>query len=289
MNNSSPIVVTGGTGTVGHHVVDRLRDAERRVRVVSRHDRSGDTRTGLEWAVADLGRDEGIERALAGADTVVHCATGYSRRADVRAARHLFSAARVAGIEHVVLISIVGVDRIPFGYYTGKVEVEQQLERSGLGYSILRSTQFHELVAGLFARQQAPTRSSHTGYPDPADRRSRSCRRTCPTGSGPTRGSGTGGRGARNHRRTRSCPDLHCVDRGKKGDLADPSPRARVCGVSRRKQPDPGAGGRSADLQRVSGIARPRASTAQSCTPSAHQPSNSRSAYAIRPSVFPGG
>ncbi len=54
MNNSSPIVVTGGTGTVGHHVVDRLRDAERRVRVVSRHDRSGDTRTGLEWAVADL-------------------------------------------------------------------------------------------------------------------------------------------------------------------------------------------------------------------------------------------
>ena len=103
MNNSSPIVVTGGTGTVGHHVVDRLRDAERRVRVVSRHDRSGDTRTGLEWAVADLGRDEGIERALAGAKTVVHCATGYSRRADVRAARHLFSAARVAGIEHVVL------------------------------------------------------------------------------------------------------------------------------------------------------------------------------------------
>ncbi|MFD6855845.1 SDR family oxidoreductase [Rhodococcus sp. NPDC060090] len=150
----SPIVVTGGTGTVGHHVVDRLLDAGRRVRVVSRRDRATDTRAALEWAVADLGRDEGIAHALAGTDTVVHCATGNSRRADVRAARHLFSAARVAGIEHVVLISIVGVDRIPFGYYTGKVEVEQQLERSRLGYSILRSTQFHELVARVFTLQR---------------------------------------------------------------------------------------------------------------------------------------
>jgi uncharacterized protein YbjT (DUF2867 family) len=154
MNHSSPIVVTGGTGTVGHHVVDRLLNAGRRVRVVSRRDRATDTRAALEWAVADLGRDEGIEHALAGADTVVHCATGNSRRADVGAARHLFSAARVAGIAHVVLISIVGVDRIPFGYYTGKVEVEQQLEQSGLGYSILRSTQFHELVAGMLTRQR---------------------------------------------------------------------------------------------------------------------------------------
>ncbi|MEE2060978.1 SDR family oxidoreductase [Rhodococcus artemisiae] len=154
MNATSPIVVTGGTGTVGHHVVERLLGVGHQVRVVSRHDRSGDTRSALEWAVADLVRDDGIERALTGADTVVHCATGYSRRADVRAARHLFSAARVAGIEHVVLISIVGVDRIPFGYYTGKVEVEHLLERSGLGYSILRSTQFHELVAGLFTRQR---------------------------------------------------------------------------------------------------------------------------------------
>lgn len=64
------------------------------------------------------------------------------------ATRHLIDAARRAGtVTNIVYISIVGVDVVPFGYYRTKLKVEQQLERSGLGVTILRTTQFHDLVA----------------------------------------------------------------------------------------------------------------------------------------------
>jgi nucleoside-diphosphate-sugar epimerase len=57
---TSPILVTGGTGTLGRHVVRRLRDAGSNVRVLSRHSRkSGD---GIQYMSGDLTTDEGIRR-----------------------------------------------------------------------------------------------------------------------------------------------------------------------------------------------------------------------------------
>lgn len=80
-----------------------------------------------------------------------NCATG---RGDVRAARNLISAARVAGNPHLVYISIVGVDRIPFSYYRAKLAVEKLVGNSGLPFTILRATQFHTLVTGVFEAQR---------------------------------------------------------------------------------------------------------------------------------------
>ena len=69
---NSTILVTGGTGTLGRHVVGRLRDAGRDIRVLSRHGHpSGD---GIEYVTGDLLEDDGIEPAVAGAATIVHCA-----------------------------------------------------------------------------------------------------------------------------------------------------------------------------------------------------------------------
>jgi len=76
---------------------------------------------------------------------IVHCATGLG---DVAAARHLIAAARRAGRPHLAYISIVGVDRIPFGYYKSKLAVERQVESSGLPWTVLRATQFHDLILG---------------------------------------------------------------------------------------------------------------------------------------------
>ena len=68
------VLVTGGTGTLGGHVVPRLRDAGCDVRVLSRHSRaSGD---GVEFVSGDLATGDGIEAAVAGVSTVVHCAGG---------------------------------------------------------------------------------------------------------------------------------------------------------------------------------------------------------------------
>ncbi|MBW5482531.1 SDR family oxidoreductase [Streptomyces bambusae] len=137
----STILVTGGTGTLGSLVVERLRAAGHEVRVLSRH--------APDFPV-DLRDGAGLDAALAGADTVVHCASS-PRGGDDTAAGHLIAAARRAGVGHVVYISIVGVDVVPFGYYQVKHKVERMLEESGLGVTILRTTQFHDLVAQVSA------------------------------------------------------------------------------------------------------------------------------------------
>ncbi|GAA2812204.1 SDR family oxidoreductase [Kitasatospora aburaviensis] len=130
------ILVTGGTGTLGRLVTERLRADGAEVRVLSRHARP--------YAV-DLREGTGLASAVAGVDTVVHCASS-PRGGDEQAARNLIAAAREAGVRHLVYISIVGVDRVPFPYYRAKLAVERLVEESGLGWTLLRTTQFHDLV-----------------------------------------------------------------------------------------------------------------------------------------------
>ncbi|MFE5398814.1 SDR family oxidoreductase [Streptomyces sp. NPDC056568] len=132
------ILVTGGTGTLGRLVGERLRTDGHGVRVLSRH---------AEPYAVDLREGgSGLDAALDGVDTVVHCASS-PRGGDERAAANLIAAARRAGVGHLVYISIVGVDRVPLGYYRSKLAVERLVEESGLGWTVLRATQFHDLVA----------------------------------------------------------------------------------------------------------------------------------------------
>ncbi len=49
-------------------------------------------------------------------------------------------------MDHLVYISIVGIDRIPYAYYRAKLSCEELVASSGVPYSILRATQFHELL-----------------------------------------------------------------------------------------------------------------------------------------------
>lgn len=123
------------------HVVTRLRADGHDVRVLTRHT--------PPYAVDLREGDDGLERALDGTGTVVHCATS-ARGGDEQAARNLIAAARRAGVAHLVYISIVGVDRVPFPYYRTKLAVERQFEDSGTGWTVLRATQFHDLLFRLF-------------------------------------------------------------------------------------------------------------------------------------------
>lgn len=137
------ILVTGGTGTLGRLVTERLRSDGHDVRVLSRRSQP--------YAV-DLrgGAGPGLDAAVAGVDVIVHCAST-PRGGDERAARNLIEAARKAGVGHLVHISIVGVDRVPLGYYRAKLAVEKLAEESGLGWTVLRTTQFHDLVLRVLA------------------------------------------------------------------------------------------------------------------------------------------
>lgn len=134
--------MTGGTGTLGRLVTERLRTAGHEVRVLSRH--------AQPYAVDLREGGAGLDAAVAGVDTVVHCAST-PRGGDEKAAGRLIAAAREAEVGHLVYISIVGVDAVPLAYYRSKLAVERLVEGSGLGWSVLRATQFHDLVARLCA------------------------------------------------------------------------------------------------------------------------------------------
>ena len=134
-------LVTGGTGRLGSLVVDRLRQAGHDVRVTSR-------RTGPNLFTVDWKTGAGLAAALDGVDVVAHCASSYK---DVDMDRALAEAAADAEVSHLLYISIVGVDRIPIKYYRLKLAAEQIVEQSGVPYTILRATQFHDYVRSVFA------------------------------------------------------------------------------------------------------------------------------------------
>jgi uncharacterized protein YbjT (DUF2867 family) len=159
MTMTAPILLTGGTGTLGRLVAPLLREAGRRVRVLSRRGR--EPADGVELMTGELATGEGLDAAVAGVGTIVHCAG--SAKGDDDKTRTLVRAARRAGAPHLVYISVVGADRVPvvsgvdraiFGYFAAKRAAERMVEQSGLPWTTLRATQFHELTLTT-ARQLA--------------------------------------------------------------------------------------------------------------------------------------
>jgi uncharacterized protein YbjT (DUF2867 family) len=148
----APILVTGGTGTLGRHVVRRLREEGREVRILTRNVRPAEP--GIGYIAGDLEAGKGIDAALDGVETIVHLA-GSAKGDDVKARNLVQAAAARSAAPHIVYISVVGADRIPlesplgrmmFGYFGTKLEAERIIAGSGLPYSILRATQFHDLL-----------------------------------------------------------------------------------------------------------------------------------------------
>src|SRR5256885_17209705 len=102
------VLVTGGTGTLGRHVVMLLRQSGHRARIFSREPRGH-----VDAVQGDLKTGAGLSKAVAGMDAIVHAATEArqsvaSRAADVSGTRRLLNAARDARIKHFVYGSIIG-------------------------------------------------------------------------------------------------------------------------------------------------------------------------------------
>lgn len=131
------VLVTGGTGTVGRIVVDQLRAAGKDVRVLSRG-RRPNQRADVEHVVGDVQTGAGLDAALDGVDTIVHC---------VYPTENLVAAAKRAGSPHLLYVSIVGIDRVPFAFYRRMLANECTIAGSGVPWTVLRATQFHDLIA----------------------------------------------------------------------------------------------------------------------------------------------
>lgn len=146
------ILITGGTGVLGRKVAARLGTEGAQVRIASRR-RAEDMP--WDWYPVDLYDGFGLKAALDGVHTVIHLASGarsFNYTTDTMGTRNLIRAAKEAGVRHLMYVSIVGVDRIPFRYYRKKLVAENFVRQSGLPFTILRATQFHEFIDELFSR-----------------------------------------------------------------------------------------------------------------------------------------
>ena len=143
------VLVTGGAGMLGGHVVRAATESGHAVRVMVRQRRAPLGETGDRLTRADLASGEGLQSAVDDVDAIIH--TGSDPRnaeaVDVRGTLRLIEAARSAGVAHLVYISIVGVDQIPYTYYRRKRQAEALIQSSGLPYSIVRATQFHSSIS----------------------------------------------------------------------------------------------------------------------------------------------
>ncbi|KAB7753020.1 SDR family oxidoreductase [Mycolicibacterium mucogenicum] len=140
------ITVMGASGQIGSKVVALLNEAGHQTVAASR-DSGADVLTGA-----------GLTEALAGSDALVDVvnspdfADGPVLDFFTRSATNLVAAARAAGVGHYVALSIVGCDRLPdSGYMRAKVAQERIITASGLPYTIVRATQFHEFAEAITA------------------------------------------------------------------------------------------------------------------------------------------
>ncbi len=140
------IAVAGGTGLIGRMVCDAVAAG-------------GDEAVVLARSVGvDVVTGDGLDAALAGVDAVIDVTnvTTLKRSEAVAffeaATTNLLAAEEKAGVRHHVLLSIVGVDRVPWGYYAGKMRQEDLCAASPVPTTVLRATQFHEFADQMLAR-----------------------------------------------------------------------------------------------------------------------------------------
>jgi uncharacterized protein YbjT (DUF2867 family) len=140
MQEHRKIAVAGATGRVGRHVVDVLEEAGHDVVPMSRS-------TGV-----DVVTGEGLSEALAGVDSIVDAASWPSNEQEpateffIAATRNLQEAGERAGVQQIVVVSIIGADRFTKGYIASKVPHERAMQSGPIPVRILRAAQFHEFV-----------------------------------------------------------------------------------------------------------------------------------------------
>jgi uncharacterized protein YbjT (DUF2867 family) len=158
------VLVTGGTGHLGRDLVTRLKSSYR-VRVLAR---SPGSDPDVEWIRGNLATGEGIADALVGSQIVIHAATlspaarrGYVLPKDLWSSppevdrdgtTRLLDQAAVAGVGHILHVSIVGIDKPRVPYLRRKLEAEYLIRQGPVPWSIARATQFHWLLDRMLGK-----------------------------------------------------------------------------------------------------------------------------------------
>jgi uncharacterized protein YbjT (DUF2867 family) len=152
------ILVTGGTGFVGGHVVASLRRAGKRVRCLVRDVRSAERLAGCELVEGDMTHPATLRGAVDGADAVVHLVAIRQGKDEAferimsQGTRDLVAAAEEAGVRRFVHMSALGLDErtkdlVP--YYRAKWSMERAVEGSTIPFVIFRPSFVFAVDGGI--------------------------------------------------------------------------------------------------------------------------------------------
>lgn len=138
------ITAIGGSGLIGKQLVARLQALGHEA-VAAAPSLGVDTLTG-----------KGLAQALEGAQTVVDVSNSPSFEGQAvmefftQSTRNLLAAEAAAGVKHHLVLSIIGIDRLPANsYFQAKLAQETLVRESGIPFTIVRAAQFFEFAAGI--------------------------------------------------------------------------------------------------------------------------------------------
>lgn len=150
----SRVLVIGATGLAGREVVKECLLRGLPTRGLSRNPDKPKTRhDDVEYVAGDAITGVGLAEAMAGVDVVIDVMDGKlgkARKQLPNAAGNIAAAARAAGVQRTVVLSIINVDRVQFRYYEAKTAQERAYRNADVESVIVRATQFHDLVTGIF-------------------------------------------------------------------------------------------------------------------------------------------
>ena len=148
MEKIANVLLTGGTGRLGKKLIQAINTLDFSLDVLTRVSVPAPN-TGVGYVTADLTDRTSLTGALnRNYDVVVHCASNprESESVDVNGTQNLLRALGGRNVKNFIYLSIVGVDKTDYRYYQSKMKAEESIAASGIPYSILRVTQFHDFV-----------------------------------------------------------------------------------------------------------------------------------------------
>ena len=142
------ILVTGGTGFIGTHLIRRMRQEGLSVRAVVRSPGKAQALKdiGVDVVPGDISDKASLENAAVGVERVVHLvgiiqeAPGVTfKGVHVEGTANLVDAAKKAGVRHFCYQSALGTRAgAASAYHRTKWEAEELVRKSGIPYTILR-------------------------------------------------------------------------------------------------------------------------------------------------------
>jgi len=146
----SKVLVTGGNGHLGKHIVSSLPSKGYHPAVLTTRTIHSES-SQVQFFTGDLFENKGLKEATVGAEVIIHCASNPRnfKQIDIEGTKNLLDAIDKNVTKHFIYISIVGIDKSDYPYYGAKLEVEDIIAKSGIPFTILRTTQFHDFVFNM--------------------------------------------------------------------------------------------------------------------------------------------